>query len=211
MIGLGIWLSRRKDTTINVAFLWFGATVIIDGLFALIGQIYQTGVAPRQLFALWTLLQLPLCFALRNVANLLLLCVTTNLAFFIYFNADFRSYQATQFTFFLNVLLFTLTCRFSSRFYDPWQIVCRTIAIIGILCGLYSGLLKHYNWLPVLCILAAGFWFFSSHREFKLPSHEFFFSEGKGEHYAQAEYGEYRFKQGKLLLSRLLDAKHQLL
>ncbi len=39
----------------------------------------------------------------------------------------------------------------------------------------------------------------------QLPSQEYFFAEGKGQHYAQAEYAEYRFKDGILLLARLLD------
>ena len=39
----------------------------------------------------------------------------------------------------------------------------------------------------------------------KLPSQDYFFAEGKGEYYAQAEYAEYRFKDGILLLARLLD------
>ena len=39
----------------------------------------------------------------------------------------------------------------------------------------------------------------------ELPSQEYFFSEGKGQYYAQAEYAEYRFKDGILLLARLLD------
>ena len=38
-----------------------------------------------------------------------------------------------------------------------------------------------------------------------LPSQEYFFAEGKGQYYAQAEYAEYRFKDGILLLARLLD------
>ena len=39
----------------------------------------------------------------------------------------------------------------------------------------------------------------------KLPSQEYFFAEGKERYYAQAEYAEYRFKNGVLLLARLLD------
>ncbi|MFC2502033.1 MAG: GDYXXLXY domain-containing protein, partial [Haemophilus parainfluenzae] len=39
----------------------------------------------------------------------------------------------------------------------------------------------------------------------ELPSQDYFFAEGKGEYYAQAEYAEYRFKDGILLLARLLD------
>ena len=39
----------------------------------------------------------------------------------------------------------------------------------------------------------------------QLPTHSYFFAEGKGPYYAQAQYGEYRFKNGKALLYRLLD------
>lgn len=38
-----------------------------------------------------------------------------------------------------------------------------------------------------------------------LPSQDYFFAEGKGEYFAQAEYAEYRFKNGTALLYRLLD------
>lgn len=41
----------------------------------------------------------------------------------------------------------------------------------------------------------------------RLPSEDFFFPEGKGEHYAQARYAEYRIHNGVALLSRLLDEK----
>ncbi|WP_386694652.1 GDYXXLXY domain-containing protein [Lonepinella sp. MS14435] len=40
---------------------------------------------------------------------------------------------------------------------------------------------------------------------YKLPTHSYFFAEGKDQYYAHAKYGEYRFKQGKALLLRLLD------
>ncbi len=43
-----------------VAFLGIGA------LFAYFGQTYQTGADPWQLFALWAVLALPMCFALRS-------------------------------------------------------------------------------------------------------------------------------------------------
>lgn len=38
----------------------------IGGLFAYFGQTYQTGADPWQLFALWALLALPLCLAVRS-------------------------------------------------------------------------------------------------------------------------------------------------
>ena len=42
----------------------------------------------------------------------------------------------------------------------------------------------------------------------RLPSHEYFFPEGMGSHFAKAKYGEFRVRQdGKALLSGLLDEK----
>ena len=42
------------------------ALLAIGGLFAFFGQTYQTGADPWQLFALWAVLALPLCLALRS-------------------------------------------------------------------------------------------------------------------------------------------------
>jgi uncharacterized membrane protein len=42
------------------------ALLAIGGLFAYFGQTYQTGADPWQLFALWSLLALPLCLAVRS-------------------------------------------------------------------------------------------------------------------------------------------------
>lgn len=42
------------------------ALLSIGGLFAYFGQTYQTGADPWQLFALWGLLALPLCFGTRS-------------------------------------------------------------------------------------------------------------------------------------------------
>jgi len=42
------------------------AMLVIGGLFAYFGQTYQTGADPWQLFALWAVLALPLCIAVRS-------------------------------------------------------------------------------------------------------------------------------------------------
>ena len=44
------------------------ALLAIGGLFAFFGQTYQTGADTWQLFALWTVLSLPLCLAVRHDA-----------------------------------------------------------------------------------------------------------------------------------------------
>lgn len=49
----------------------------------------------------------------------------------------------------------------------------------------------------------------NNYGDLSLPTHQFFFPEGKGEYYNQAEYGEYRFKEGKTLLFRLLNTELQ--
>lgn len=42
------------------------ALLTIGGLFAYFGQTYQTGADPWQLFAVWAVLALPLCFSVRS-------------------------------------------------------------------------------------------------------------------------------------------------
>lgn len=42
------------------------AFMVMGGTFAYFGQTYQTGADPWQLFAAWSLLSLPLCFAVRS-------------------------------------------------------------------------------------------------------------------------------------------------
>ncbi|QIM62257.1 hypothetical protein A1D29_02485 [Pasteurellaceae bacterium Orientalotternb1] len=44
--------------------------------------------------------------------------------------------------------------------------------------------------------------------QISLPSHQYFFAEGKAAHYNVARYGEFRFKDGKVLLSRLLNEQY---
>lgn len=58
---LAAWVAPRVRVVAALfSFLAIGA------LFACIGQTYQTGADPWQLFALWTVLGLPLCLVLRS-------------------------------------------------------------------------------------------------------------------------------------------------
>ena len=64
---LAMWIYRRESrqgSTVKSYALFFVSLIVIGALLALIGQIYQTGADPWQLFALWTLLQLPLLLGL---------------------------------------------------------------------------------------------------------------------------------------------------
>jgi uncharacterized membrane protein len=62
------------------AALWL-ATMVLGGLLALIGQIYQTGADTWELYALWTALALPWTFAARNAVQWLTWGALLNLAF----------------------------------------------------------------------------------------------------------------------------------
>lgn len=55
-------LIQARAALAIVTFMTMG------GLFAYFGQTYQTGADPWQLFASWSLLSLPLCFAVRSDA-----------------------------------------------------------------------------------------------------------------------------------------------
>lgn len=61
------------------AALWL-AMVLLGGLFALIGQTYQTGADTWELFSLWAVLALPWAFAGRHVAIWLLWIAVANIA-----------------------------------------------------------------------------------------------------------------------------------
>lgn len=60
---LGAW--RRPSARVPLSLLGF---LTCGGLFAQLGQTYQTGADPWQLFALWAALSLPLCASVRHDA-----------------------------------------------------------------------------------------------------------------------------------------------
>lgn len=62
-----------------------GAALLTGALLALIGQTYQTGADPWELFAVWALLLVPWSLAARVAALWLLLVLLLNLALSLYF------------------------------------------------------------------------------------------------------------------------------
>lgn len=65
----------------------FVATAAIGVLLALVGQTYQTGADPWELFALWSALALPFALAARLPVLWLMVLVLANLAVVLYFQA----------------------------------------------------------------------------------------------------------------------------
>lgn len=63
VLAAGLGALLRPATRVPLALL---AMLGIGGLFAYFGQTYQTGADPWQLFALWAVLALPLCLAVRS-------------------------------------------------------------------------------------------------------------------------------------------------
>ena len=106
---------------------FFVAAVLIGALFALIGQIYQTGADPWQLFALWSLLQIPLLIALPNAGSAILLIVTGNTTLLLFYGESQVDYilQLALLTV-LNLLFIAAAEFFSKILHDQqWHLTAK--------------------------------------------------------------------------------------
>lgn len=90
LVSAGLaWLFRRRaggwghDLGVPAALTGLAA-VATGGLLALIGQTYQTGADPWQLFALWTVLIIPWVLAVRSVFLSVLFVVLLNTALYLW-------------------------------------------------------------------------------------------------------------------------------
>jgi uncharacterized membrane-anchored protein len=107
------------------------AAVLTGGLFALIGQIYQTGADPWQLFAVWALLMLPWALTLPTVFLLGLQAAVTNVAVMLFLQNEWglRTVEVSVWMTLLNLGLLglrELAARPLARD-DPWRIVARAL------------------------------------------------------------------------------------
>lgn len=157
-IAASLYFIQRKQAKSKIILIWFIASVLIGGLFALIGQIYQTGADPWQLFALWAALQLPLWLVLPNVAGALLWIVTANLALGLYCGASFFIEKNILYILLIfNAILLALSEWRAARF-DPWRIVPRALIFI---CALLLSALQIWELIdnrfnPLLFLLSLG-------------------------------------------------------
>lgn len=74
---------RGADSLAGAGAL-IAANILTGVLLAVIGQVYQTGADPWQLFALWALLALPWAVAARNAAHWLVWLVVAHVAAFLF-------------------------------------------------------------------------------------------------------------------------------
>lgn len=109
--------------------IFFVVSVLIGGLFALVGQTYQTGADVWQLFAVWTLCQLPFLLLFPNVASALLFATTTNVTFYL-FNEQ-NSYNSMGYAVLINAGLLVISELFSKAFHDQhWRILPKVFLVL---------------------------------------------------------------------------------
>lgn len=109
--------------------LFFVVSVLIGGLFALVGQTYQTGADVWQLFAVWTLCQLPFLLLFPNVASALLFAATANVAFYL-FNEQ-NSHNSMCYAVLINAGLLMISELFSKTFHDQhWRILPKVFLVL---------------------------------------------------------------------------------
>lgn len=109
--------------------IFFVVSVLIGGLFALVGQTYQTGADVWQLFSVWTLCQLPFLLLFPNVASALLFAATANVAFYL-FNEQ-NSYNSMCYAVLINAGLLVISELFSKTFHDQhWRILPKVFLVL---------------------------------------------------------------------------------
>ena len=109
--------------------LFFVVSVLIGGLFALVGQTYQTGADVWQLFAVWTLCQLPFLLLFPNVASALLFAATANVAFYL-FNEQ-NAYNSMCYAVLINTGFLVVSELFSKTFHDQhWRILPKVFLVL---------------------------------------------------------------------------------
>ena len=148
--------SKRlvADGVKTVSSIFFFITAVFVGaLFALIGQIYQTGANAWELFALWSVFQIPLLLILPNVGSALLLAATLNVTLGLYSNT-FHLDGLTPYLFMgLNLFFVILSEKFYRKLHDEaWRIVSK-IANITLVASLLNLVIYRDNLLTVFAIL----------------------------------------------------------
>ncbi|VTU06988.1 Uncharacterized membrane-anchored protein [Actinobacillus indolicus] len=161
---LAVWIYHRESrqgSTVKSYALFFVSLIVIGALLALIGQIYQTGADPWQLFALWTLLQLPLLLCLPNIAGALLFLATLNIALLRY---QFVHHIDASFIIGANLLLLAVIEATKSRLYDPWLVVnkIQNVILVAVL-GWF--VVENTQLIPITWLISIGLlWFYRTRR-----------------------------------------------
>ncbi len=135
LVWVAVWLARREPKEWATAYslsslVHMLAAISVGALLALIGQSYQTGADPWQLFALWAVLLMPWAFGLGSLFIILLVLLLTNLALFLFMEGQARFFvwfalnqddYALWFVL-LNAVWLGLSRLGAARYQDPHQL-----------------------------------------------------------------------------------------
>lgn len=136
-IALGFYFFLRESRKLEKgklkllsATFFFITSVLIGAVFALVGQTYQTGANAWELFAIWSVCQLPLLLLLPNVASALLLVATTNIALFLFNNNNYENDVALS-AVGLNLIFLLLSELFIHRLHDGnWRLLPKILVFL---------------------------------------------------------------------------------
>ncbi len=179
LAGLFSFARRRQEQALHLGSrLWFFlAAVGIGGLFALIGQTYQTGADVWQLFAVWTFFQLFLLIALPHIASALLFFSTLVLSLVLWLETlgldlVLISWMALG----ISLVLLIATEWFKDFFHDrQWRVLIRLSALAVAYSLVYlqiaqfnTGRISEAIWYSKglitvfgLALSTVGVWFYS--------------------------------------------------
>lgn len=193
LIGVGVYLReiRRTQPPFQSAIWLFLSAVLIGGLFALIGQVYQTGADTWQLFAIWAALQVPLLWALPNVANGLLWLVTFNTAAALALVLNGQSLTELLWAVALNLPLFFLAERFAETFRDRWRILAHLLLAWLFFLFVLGGLLEAMSRVAFWAMAAGLVWHYRRYYTFLILGFAYAVVEGNLVIIDSLEYADY--------------------
>lgn len=150
------------------------ASVCLGGLLALVGQIYQTGADPWQLFLLWALLLLPWLVSVHTVVLGLLVALLFNIAAVLYFDAfntriwgwitSTRSSTADVMVL-MNLLMLVVWESALRRLDDGWRIGPRVLGAVLVAWAVWANLDGDLVYAVLgLALLAGLAWFYTQRR-----------------------------------------------
>jgi len=165
-------LLPKTNTNIRNVILT-GASVLVGVLFAVYGQIYQTGANAYDFFLVWTIF-ITLWVVISNFAPLwLIYIVLINTVFILYSQQvakDWSEIYTFTLLFIINTIVLIAATMLSQHkkvanwFLNTVGLVCATYATLGIILGIFEGSYRDYAAFLALItitsvVFAAGIWY----------------------------------------------------
>ncbi|WP_101776071.1 GDYXXLXY domain-containing protein [Pasteurella oralis] len=167
-VGLGLFFYYREAKKANSSALFslifsFLSLVFLGGLFALIGQTYQTGADPWELFAIWSLCQIPFLILFPNIASALLFATTSNTALILADHIVGNNLDSLLIG--LNLILLVLYEYFGEKLKDTnWRVLPKLLMLS--LVGSFLSLMFRSNAVIISWLIVAGLIYYYKERRF---------------------------------------------